>query len=262
MIAAGFADVSSSLHVSPRPPPSFPASLVLVSSLLLAASVHPEALPPLPEVLPAQPLVKDGVFAVLVGLVESDTYGSLTSEHLGRDLTRRGARSRLPYRKLRELRRAPGDPEGTAHVEAVFEGPLEISVPYTILGYHPGSLRADEVCAFTEWRLGTVEVPSPTGPVAIQDVRAFTFRSGKIRLDFDGWLDWVMGGALDDTNVTGIAIFRHRGRWIGVGLGWNDRGQPRSGSFDFEQDKVLIPPPEELRAVARYLRRRIQELPR
>jgi hypothetical protein len=246
--------------VSPRLPTSLRASLVLVSSLLLASAARPDALPPLPEVLPAEPLVKDGVFAVLVGLVESDSYGSLTSEHLGRDLTRRGGRSRLPYRKLRELRRAPEDPGRTARVDALFEGPLDMPIPYTILGYHPGSLRADEACAFREWRLGDLAVPGPQGPLLVQDVRAFGFRSGRIRVDFDGWLDWLMGAALDDTNVTGIAIFRLRGRWIGMAVGRNDKGEPRSGSFDFQLDKVLIPPPDDLRAVARHLRRRIAEL--
>jgi hypothetical protein len=207
-------------------------------------------------------MVKDPVFAILVGLVASDSYGTLTAEHLGRDLARRGARSRLPFRKLRELHRAPGQPGRTARVEASFQGPLEMPVPYTILGYHPGRLRADEVCAFTEWRLGTEVVAAPKGPIAVQDVSAFGFRSGSMRIDFDGWLDWLMGGALDDTNVTGIAILRHRGRWIGMAVGWNDKGEPRSGSFDLEQDKVLIPPPEELRAVARHLRRRLAELSR
>jgi hypothetical protein len=234
------------------------ASLVLLAATAARAEAPP---PALPEALPYQPLVKDGVFAVLLGLVESDSYGVLTSEHLGRDLARRGASSRLPYRKLREVRRAPEEPAGTARVDVLFEGPLRLSIPYTILGYHPGTLRADQTCVFREWRLDTLEVPSPGGPFPIQDVRAFAFREGGIRIDFDAWLDWLMGSALDDTQVSGIAIFRHRGRWIGLALGFNDKGEPRSGSFDFQLDKVLIPPSEELRAVARHLRRTLQALP-
>jgi hypothetical protein len=230
------------------------------AGLLLLALLAVDAPPPLPEELPAQAGVKDGVFAVLLGLIETDSHGALTREHLERDLARRGATSRLPYRKLRELRRTPGESGGTALVDAVFAGPLEMGVPYTILGFHPGSLKAEEVCSFLEWRLGSLEVPSPRGPVSIQDVSAFTFRSGSIRLDFDAWLDWVMGHALDDTRVTGIAIYRHRGRWIGTALGWNDKGEPRSGSFDFQQDKVLIPPPDELKAATRYLRARLLTL--
>ena len=247
-------------RVSPRLPPTCLAPLV-VAALLLAPAAGPDALLALPEVLPSEPLVKDGVFAVLVGLVASDSYGSLTSEHLGRDLTRRGARSRLPYRKLKELRRAPEDPGRTARVEAVFAGPLDMPVPYQILGYHPGSIRADEVCVLKEWRLGTLAIPRPDGPLPIEDVHAFTFRGGKIRIDFDAWLDWLMGSTLDDTNVTGIAIFRRRGHWIGMALGVNDRGAPRSGSFDFQQDRVLVPPEEELKAVARQLRQELAALP-
>ena len=67
--------------MSPRLP-SRHASLVLASSLLLAPTLQ-TPLPLLPDALPSDPLVKDGVFAVLLGLVESNSYGSLTSEHLG-----------------------------------------------------------------------------------------------------------------------------------------------------------------------------------
>lgn len=230
--------------------------MILASVAVLAEG----PLPALPEALPYEPLVKDGVFAVLLGLLESDSYGTLTSEHLGRDLAGRNAGSRLPYRKLRELRRLPEEAAGTARVEVLFDGPLRLSIPYTILGYHPGTLRADQTCVFREWRLGNLEVPGPAGPFPIQDVRAFAFREGGIRIDFDAWLDWLMGSALDDTRVSGIATFRHRGRWIGLALGSNDKGEPRSGSFDFQQDKVLIPPSEELRAAARHLRRTLQAL--
>jgi hypothetical protein len=241
--------------------PTRRASLVLASSLLIAAGV--QAPPPqLPDTLPSDPQVKDGVFAVLLGLVETDSYGSLTSEHLGRDMVRRGVTSRLPYRKLRSLTRSSDEAQGTARVEVVFAGPLRMPIPYTILGYHPGSLKADETCVFREWRFGMVEVPVAAGSLAIQDVYAFTFQAGSIRIDFDAWLDWLMGSALDDTQVSGIALYRLRGRWIGLALGLNDKREPRSGSFDFQQDKVLIPPPEETRAVARHLRARMQALPR
>ena len=51
--------------MSPRLPPTCLAPLV-VAALLLAPAAGPDALlAPLPEVLPSEPLVKDGVFAVL-----------------------------------------------------------------------------------------------------------------------------------------------------------------------------------------------------
>jgi hypothetical protein len=254
--------VPSSSRLRPRFPAARRACLVALCALVAAAAAPaPDAPPPLPEVLPSLPAVKDGVFAVLLGLVESDSYGTLGSEHLGRDLARRGARSRLPYAELVELRRSPEQPGRLARVEARFRGPLNMSVPYTILGYHPGSIRADETCVFGERRLGDLQVPRAEGALLLQDVRAFELRQGRIRVDFDRWLDWLMGKALDDTTVSGIFVFRLRGRWIGQALGLNDSGQPRSGSFDFEQDKALIPPSEELKAVARHLRQVLKLLP-
>jgi hypothetical protein len=242
--------------------PAARRAAILLAALLLPAPVHADDLPPLPEALPVQPLVKDGGFAVLLGLVESDSYGSLTPDHLSRELARQGTHSRLPWRKLRELRRLPDEPGHSARVEVLFDGPLVMSIPYTILGYHPGSIRAAAECILKEWRLGSVEIALPSGTLSLDDVRAFTFRAGRIRMDFDAWLDWLMGSALDDTDVTGIALFRYRGHWIGLALGVNDKGEPRSGSFDFQDDKVLLPPPTELRAAARQLRLRLAALQR
>ena len=72
--------------------------------------------------------------------------------------------------------------------------------------------------------------------------------------DVDGWLDFVLGGALDDTEVRGLAVFGWKGRLYAIAVGFNREGRPRSGAFDFAEDKVLFPVPPELRAAARALR--------
>jgi hypothetical protein len=111
----------------------------------------------LPVSLPCADGVKDPIFSILVGLVEADIYGTLTQDRLGMQLDRMGKTSHLPYRSVREVTRLPrGDGRPTAEVSVTFDGPLSLPIPYSILGYNPGSFRAAERCVFREWDLGTV----------------------------------------------------------------------------------------------------------
>lgn len=215
----------------------------------------------LPDVLPVVDEVKDPVFAILVGLVRSDSYGSLSREHLERELRRRPGRSRLPYQRLKELRRLPGAQGETALVSAQFNGPLDMAIPYSILWYHPGKLSATPTCVFREWMLGSVHVPRTGGPpVALEDLHLFGLSEGRLRVDIDWWLDRLLGGALDDTAVTGALVFRYHSRWLGMAVGYNDRQNGRSGAFDLGADRVVFPVPVELRAVGRQMRERMESL--
>jgi hypothetical protein len=47
---------------------------------------------------------------------------------------------------------------------------------------------------------------------------------------------------------------------MGLAVGQAREGAPRSGSFDFFADRILLPSPAEMRAAARWLRGRIPQL--
>jgi hypothetical protein len=220
----------------------------------------PRAPAPLPEHLPTETGVKDPVFSILVGMVRTDTQGVLTRDHLERELERRKARTKLPYRSLRELTRIAPAPGQAPHVEARFVGPLELNIPYHILWYHPGDVRTTEQCRFREWSLGDLRIAVPGKPdgVLFEDVRLFGLADGRVEVDIDGWLDRVMGSNLDDTNVTGFALFRRAGRAYGLAIGYNRERQGRTGLFDFSEDRIVFPAPTEARALAPHLRRRLE----
>lgn len=204
----------------------------------------------LPETLAPAPAVKDPVFGILVGLLASDIYGPLTQERLQHELTRLHTPSRLPYARLRDLERLPVEPGHTAVTNLRFDRPFREPIPYSILGYHPGSFIASPRCVLREWLLGTVRV----GPVRLDEVHLFEVSEGRMRVDIVGWLDFLLGASLDDTEVTGLVVFRRDGRWLGMAVGHNDKGGPRSGLFDFTQDRILFPSPPELRGVASQMR--------
>jgi hypothetical protein len=222
----------------------------------------------LPEALPIEPQVKDPVFAVLLAMVRSGLYGVLTREHLERELARRQLRSRLPYRTVREVARLPETPQDTARVSVRFERPLDVPIPYSILWYHPGRIRGPEACAFHEWRLGDLELPHEAKPGAavttlrLGDVHVFGLEAGSLTVDIDGWLDRLLGSGLDDTEVSGLVVFRYEGRSYGMALGYNRSRRARSGAFDFEADRVVFPYPAEMKTVGRLMRGRLEALRR
>jgi hypothetical protein len=146
-------------------------------------------------------------------------------------------------------------------VTVSFTGRLDMPIPYQILGYHPGSVTGSEGCEFQEWAWDTFVVPAggPHEPeVHLEGLHLLRLRSGRLSVDIDWWLDALMGSALDDTEVAAVGLFRHQGRWIGMALGKNKKGQNRSGAFDFGADRIVFPFTQELRVVARQLRWKLE----
>jgi hypothetical protein len=229
------------------------AALALAVALSAAAAAPADELPPN---LTAEAGVRDPVFSLLIGLLRSGAHGALTQERLTRELGARAGSTRLPFHSLLELERRAG---GVAdRVTARFDGPLDIAAPYSLLGYHPGRVRASQRCVLEDWALGEERVPRHD--LLLQDVHLLRLVEGRILLDIDGWLDALMGAALDDTEVAGLALFRYQGRWIGLALGRNLRGESRTGALDFTADRVLFPFPADLRLAGHHLRTRLESL--
>ncbi len=219
--------------------------------------------PPLPvqaqAVLAAD--VTDPVFAYMIGLLDRDECGAVSQEHFAQAVAQSGRRSRIPHQLIRGLVRARGLHPRSGWVRAEFTGPLDVPVPYNILGYHPGTLLSSAVVTFEEWRIGRTLVPNilaeDAPPIEIDDLMLWGLVDGEIRMDIDGWVDALLGGKLDDTFVVGLALFRYRGERLALALGFNQEGEGRSGVLDVRGDKIRFPAPQELKVVARDLRGRV-----
>lgn len=223
----------------------------------------------LPVSLPYVDEIRDPIFSILVGLVDSDIYGTLTQDRLVMQLDRMGRTSHLPYKSVREVTRLPaGEDRPTNEISVIFDGELALPIPYSILGYNPGSFRATERCLFREWNLGTVTLQHSTKrgeeiemvPVVLEDVHLYGLEQGEVTLDIDGWVDRMFGGSLDDTDIVGLMLCRYQGKWIGVAMGYNEDKRGRSGALDFREDKVVFPSPDEIKTVGRTMRSRLESL--
>lgn len=206
--------------------------------------------------------VADPVFALVIGLALDDLHGTLEREDVAAAVESAGRASRLPFEKVRRVTRSPE--AGAARVTMEFDRPLVVNIPYSILGYHPGEIRAAETVDFWHWSLGDLHFPYPVRgtqeKLAIEDAHILAIDRGHLAIDVDWALDKLFGARLDDTEVVSLLLFRLQGRLVGMATGYNGDKRGRSGSFDFVADEVLFPSSDELKYIGRTLRRRTERL--
>jgi hypothetical protein len=209
--------------------------------------------------------VNDSGFAFLIGTLDCEIFGEFDHGFVD-SLTEAHGGTKLPFEHLRVIRRSPGSDGADATVEVRFQEALDLPIPYSILGYNPGSLRATPALTLLEWRLGdqVFQIPGEDGKddreLSVQDARLFGVVEGSFEFDIDGWLDRLMGGKLDDIGITGFLTFRRAGHAIGLGFGYTPKGAGRTGVFDLTRDEAIFPADREYLALGRLMRARTEEL--
>lgn len=199
--------------------------------------------------------VKDRFFSYLIGLVQVDTCGVLDAGDLESVLEDFKGQTSIPFELISTIKRDCGDGIGPREVSITFEKELKTPVPYSILGYHPGSVNTSRMVRFYEW-----EIPYKTlrwsrrEPVDLTQIYVFGLYEGWAVVDVDAWLDALLGGLLDDTRIVVLALFKYEGDWHGLAAGYGPSGEGRSGIFNFGQNRILFPTPQHLRMLGPYFR--------
>ena len=213
---------------------------------------------PAPAAPAAEPEVRDPFFAFCVALAEGDSLGVWTGQELTARFAATGRRSKLPVETLVSLERREvplplqptrRDRRATRRWRVELDADLARPLPYSILGYHPGTLHVSRVLEALEWVLpgSAVRVDGDDGPeLRVGAMHALRLEVGHVILDADGLVDKLLGKKLDDTwteafvlaRVDGAADARENGL-NGVALGRARNGRPLSGAFDFRRDEVL-----------------------
>jgi hypothetical protein len=90
-------------------------------------------------------------------------------------------------------------------------------------------------------------------PRVLEPVYIYDVVSGAVRIDFDPWIDTLLGKAVDDVNVQRALLFRMDGVWYAALMGSGYQGQLVIGYFDLADNRILVPVPARLRAVGARL---------
>lgn len=208
--------------------------------------------------------VGDPLLSFLVGVLDADAYGRVGRALLDSVVTVGGG-SKLPYEHIVKLeRRRLQARAAKSDVEVRLSKPVDLGVPYSILGYHPGSVRAPEHVSLREWRIPRHAIRWVDGDRSredvFQDIHLFSLEEGRVEMDVDWWLDKLLGKKLDDTHLVGFAVMKHEGRRYAVAFGYTKGGQGRSGCFDLEKDEIIFPAPKKFLHLGREMRTRVERL--
>jgi len=217
-----------------------------------------------PDLVVPAPGVHDAVFAYLIGLVDGDLYGTIDETTLEQAVRQASGSSALPYRYLDTMTRVKEPGRITSRIEIGFREELEVPIPYRILGYAPGDLRASREVGLREWNLGTLVLrhkdDTGTIDVRLEDIHLYGVTSGLLWVDIDGWLDRLVGGKLDDTRITGLVLFRYQGERWGLAVGYNRDWKGRSGLLSFRENEIRFPSPAPLKSAAWRMRQTLEGL--
>ncbi len=216
----------------------------------------------------AGPEIREPFFEFLIGMAERDSVGLWSGEELRAHAAASGRRSRFPLEEVVSLTRAHPDLRTAGKYEGatvravwtlVLNGKQDRPMPYSILGYHPGSLRIGGVLVLSELGSADLEITYEEGGEWITglltEVRIFPLEQGYVVLDADGFLDALLGASLDDAWTLGFVVGRESGKLIGLGVSLGRKGRRIFGEFDFSQDKVLAHGRPPMAALSRASRR-------
>jgi len=223
--------------------------LTLLLALLSICSANARAdSPPRRETALPEEEVKDFFFGYFIGLLAADANAVLTADDLRSLAPEYDADPNFPFHRIAKVQRKPTMGSDHAEIRIDFTEEMEFDLPFDILGYRPGSISLSQTLRLRETRFPPLQVNRETRNQARLDLLwVLELRQGNVFFDFDGWLDTLAAGLIDDMCVRRLYVFRFDGSWYGVLEGVGHRGRIITGTYDFQQNRIVVPPPKELR---------------
>jgi hypothetical protein len=194
------------------------------------------------------PEINEPFFAMILQWAADDSLGTWDADDVLAFTNTLGRESKFPMEQLaRFSRHRPEESEASAWpgvtVNAIWKfeltGDLSPAMPYSVLGYHPGSLRVSQSLQLAETHLEGLALEGEDGAKKIAGIRIFRLDQGTVILDVDGWLDAFLGKKLDDAAVVGFVMGREHDQLVGVVVSLGKNGRHIYGEFDFRRDEVM-----------------------
>jgi hypothetical protein len=242
-----------------------PAVVLLGISLLLGNDVSPSAQTnPEPQVEPAiqesppssgippgrqvslSP-VKDTFFAYVLGIVLTGLDVDIDNARMRAILTEFQSKLKFPFDLVTQVVQHNDFETGRRDITLVFKGDVVIPIPYSFLGYHPGTLRSTETLDF---RVTRTTYTDPKNPGLYTPVYNLALVDGRVLIDIDDWLVYLLGKVLDKMEVRQIVFFNYAGAWVGLVEGPGKVfSRDMREYFDFTNNKIIYPIPDKLDAM-------------
>lgn len=197
--------------------------------------------------------IPESFLGYLVGLIDADVQFSLDSQRLLAVLPEFKGRAGDPFQLLKEVARRQGAGRD-ASLSFRFPGDLRIPLPLGIFGYHPISVYVSSSIVLEERRLPSRSLDGVTaGPQSLSPEYEYRVSEGYARFQFDDWLVFLSGGALENFSVRGLAIFQDRGEWRALIAGSGQVRPVVCWLFDLMRTTPILKVPDPLLDLASEL---------
>jgi hypothetical protein len=212
--------------------------------------------------------VKEPFFAFVLSMVAADSIGTWTAADFDAFAASWGEKTVFPLDHLRSISREVLPPEERKEHDGtqtrrrltitMQEDRLEFPMPYSILGYHPGTLILKSPLVFDEWALGTrtvtVHVEGAAKQYVVDAVTVFQFVDGATYLDVDAWIDSLLGDLIDDSWTVAFIVGWEKDKLLGMGISTGRKGRRILGELDFDTGELVAHDRPVVKGIASYVR--------
>jgi hypothetical protein len=238
----------------PRVNPRCVPVLLAAAALAVPLSAQPPGAAtsrPGREISLAPSEVKDTFFAYVLGIIRAGVEVDIDNAGMREILTEFKSALNLPFDLVARVTQHTSPETGKRLIGLDFTSDVVIPIPFSLLFYHPGSITADRSLMFEVNRSTYADPGTPGAPAPVFDL---VLAGGKVLVDVDNWLEWLLAAYLEDTWIRHIVFFTWRGDWIGLLEGTGRRtGRQLRAFFDFTRNKILFPEPAELSGIGHIL---------
>ncbi len=227
---------------------AFAAALAALLALAVASALaDPATERPTREISLPRDEVKDSFLAYVLGIIYSDADIELDNVSLREVLVEFKSSLDLPFDDLTLVSQGRTAENGIGSLGVSFRHDMSIPVPFSLLGYHPGTIRVSKSVGFSRWQADgrTLENGLSLPPFLV-----FGLISGTAAIDVDEWLTVLFPRLIDDIVIRVLAVFRYKDRLYCMMDGTGRRGQPIAGLLDFRTNRIIFPLPRELASLA------------
>ena len=208
----------------------------LVPVIILAAVAALAENPPRSIAMPESE-VKDVFFGYIVSILLEDAELDIDGNRLLEMFPEfANGEGQVPFHEITRVARIPGR---APEVIIELTNRLDYPVPVDILGYHPGRVFSSRRIVFDERR--HVEADPDFGRI-----RLVWLRSGELGIDFDGWLDVLLGSLVDDVSARVLAVVEYRRTWYLLMGGDTPDGGWITGVYNLQTSRIVVRPPRAL----------------
>ena len=190
--------------------------------------------------------VRDTFFSYVLGIVFSGIDVDIDNAQMRAILTEFQSKLKFPFDLVTRVVQQEDPALGHREISLVFSGDVVIPIPFSFLGYHPGTLRSTQQLNFRVIR------SSYTRGGEYTPVYDLTLVDGSVLIDIDDWLVRLLRQLIDKLQVRHIVFFHYQGAWIGLieGEGKIFKRDVRE-YFDFTNNRIVYPISDQLDALGR-----------